>query len=346
MNSSMTAATALSPTTSIAALPATMTALVRHRYGGTDTLQVQTVRRPVPREGEVLLEVAAAGLDRGTWHLMTGRPYLMRLAGFGFFAPRQPVLGMEVSGTVVEVAAGVTRWSVGDQVFGYAKGSFAPFAVARADKLAAAPAHLPLEEAALLAVSGSTALQALTDGGAKAGERVLIVGASGGVGTYAVQIAKALGLHVTAVCSAAKAEVVRRCGADRVIDRHREDFTAAGERYDLVIDIAGGTALSRLRGVMTEHGRLVFVGNEEGGDWTAGFERQIHALLLGARTKQRFVMLLNREQAAELEELARLVEAGRLRPVIDRRVPLSGVAGAIDALVAGRVAGKVLVSVV
>jgi NADPH:quinone reductase-like Zn-dependent oxidoreductase len=322
-----------------------MTALVRHRYGGTHTLSVQAVRRPAPREHEVVLEVAAAGLDRGAWHLMTGRPYLLRLARFGVFAPRQPVLGTEVSGTVVEVGSGVTRWSVGDRVFGYAEGAFAPFAVARADKLAAAPASLPLEEAALLAVSGSTALQALTDGGAKASERVLIVGASGGVGTYAVQIAKALGLHVTAVCSAAKASMVRRCGAHRVIDRHREDFTAAAERYDLVIDVAGGTPLSRLRRVMTHRGRLVFVGNEEGGDWTAGFERQIHALLVRPFTRQRFVMLLNREQRAPLEELARLVEAGQVRPVIDRRVALGDVPEAVDALAAGRVAGKVLVSV-
>lgn len=319
-------------------------ALVQSGYGSTDVLSVGTVERPRPGAREVLVAVRAAGLDRGTWHLMTGRPYLMRLMGFGFSAPKQPVPGLDLSGTVVEVGPGVTRFAVGDEVFGLGSGSFAELAVASEDKLAKKPASLSFEEAAVTGVSALTAWQALTSSGRlAAGERVLILGASGGVGTFAVQIAKALGAHVTAVCSAAKADLVRCLGADVVLDYRAGDVTASSARYDLVLDVGGGLPVGRLRRVMTETGRLVFVGNEHGGDWTAGFGRQLFALALQPFVKQRFVMLMANEHYEGLEALAKLADDGALRPVVDRRVGLPEVASAMRALEAGEVRGKVVV---
>ncbi len=323
-----------------------MRAILQSRYGSTDVLQLGATARPKPGEGEVLVQVHAAGLDRGTWHLMTGRPFLMRLMGFGFLAPNNPVPGLDLAGTVVEVGAKVTRFRVGDSVFGIGFGSFAEYARAREDKLAHKPASLSFEQAAVLGVSGVTALGGLHDAGnVKAGERVLIIGASGGVGTYAVQIAKAAGAEVTAVCSTAKVGVVRSIGADHVIDYTQRDFADGALRYDLVLDIGGNTPLARLRRTLTRTGRLVFVGGEQGGDWSAGFGRQLRAFALAPFVRQRFVMLMSREHFADLERLSALVEAGRLAPVIDRRCPLSSVADAMRDLEMGKVCGKVVVTV-
>lgn len=319
-------------------------AIVQSGYGSTDVLSVGRVAAPHAAPGEVVVAVQAAGLDRGTWHLMTGRPYLMRLMGFGFRAPVQPVPGLDVSGTVIETGPGVTRFAVGDAVFGIGRGSFAERCAAREDKLAKKPAALSFDEAAVLGVSGLTALQALTDEGRlAAGERVLVIGASGGVGTYLVQIAKALGARVTAVCSAKKAERVRALGADAVLDYRAGDFTRSGERYDLIVDVGGGRSVSHLRRVMTNAGRLVFVGNEHADDFTAGFGRPLYASLLGLFVKQRFVMMMAREHFSGLERLAETADAGRLRPVIDRVVPLEGVADAVRALEAGEIFGKAAV---
>lgn len=333
---------ALSAPHVLAAAP--VRALVQSGYGSVDVFSVGQVARPRPGPREVLVSVRAAGLDRGTWHLMTGRPYLMRLMGFGFWAPKQPVAGLDVSGIVVEVGPGVTRFAVGDEVFGLGKGSFAELTVASEDKLAKKPAALSFEEAAVLGVSGLTAIQSLTDAGRLVrGERVLVIGASGGVGTYLVQIAKALGAHVTAVCSGSKAERVRSLGADVVLDHRADDFTARGERYDLVLDVGGGLPVSRLRRVMTDTGRLVFVGNEHGGDWTAGFGRQLFAMMLAPFVKQRFVMFMANEHFSGLEPLAAMADAGQIRPSIDRRVTLEGVAAAMQDLEAGKVCGKIVV---
>jgi NADPH:quinone reductase-like Zn-dependent oxidoreductase len=230
-------------------------------------------------------------------------------------------------------------------VFGIGRGSFAEYACAREDKLAAVPPGVSLDAAAVLGVSAITALQALDAGGLAAGERVLIVGASGGVGTYAVQIAKAVGAEVTGVCSTAKVDLVRRLGADEVIDYRTRDFTAVDRRHDLVLDIGGNTPLSRLRRTMTATGRLVFVGGENGGDWTAGFGRPLLALLLGAFVKQRFVMLASKERHTFLERIAELAAAGKIRPAIDRHIELADVGNALHELEAGRVAGKLLVRV-
>ena len=317
-----------------------MQAIVQHGYGGLEVLVLGEHPAPVAGAGEVLLRVHAAGLDRGTWHMMTGRPYLMRLMGFGFSAPKQPVAGLDVAGTVVALGEGVTRLKVGDAVFGIAKGSFADYAAAREDKLARKPAGLSFEEAASLGVSGVTALGGLRT--LLAGQRALILGASGGVGTFAVQIAKGRGAHVTAVCRGEKAEAVRALGADRVVDYTKEEI---GKGYDFILDVGGNTRLSKLRKAMTATGTLVFVGGENGGDFTAGFERQLLAAFLGMFVKQRFLMLMAVEHFAPLEELGALVDAGKLRPLIDRTWSLAQVPEAMQALVDGKVTGKTVVRV-
>ncbi len=322
-----------------------MRALLQSGYGSFEVLRLGERARPSPGLGEVLIEVRAAGLDRGTWHMMTGRPYLMRVMGFGFSAPKNPVPGLDVAGVVVEVGPQVTRFRPGDEVFGIAQGSFAELSVAREDKLAKKPSNLSFEEAAVLGVSGLTAQGALDAGALQAGERVLIIGASGGVGSLAVQQAKALGAEVTGVCSTAKVEKVRALGADRVIDYRQQDFADGTIRYDLILDIGGNTPLRRLRRALTQAGRLVFVGGENGGDWTAGFGRQLGAFALAPFVKQRFIMLMNKEHYSGLERLAALVLEGKLRPLIDRRIGLAEVPDALRALEAGEVSGKVAIRV-
>ncbi|HUQ01687.1 MAG TPA: NAD(P)-dependent alcohol dehydrogenase, partial [Kofleriaceae bacterium] len=189
-----------------------MNAVLQSAYGTTDVLSVGTIPRPVAGEGEVIVRVHAAGVDRGTWHFMTGRPYLMRVMGFGFRRPKNPIAGLDLAGTVVEVGAGVTRFRAGDAVFGIGMGSFAEYVRVREDKLVHKPPSLSFEQAALLGVSGGTAWQAIEKGGLEAGERVLVIGASGGVGTFAVQLAKARGAHVTGVCRTDKVDLVRSIG--------------------------------------------------------------------------------------------------------------------------------------
>lgn len=323
---------------------APMRAVLQSGYGSFDVLRVGTSARPRPSDDEVIVRVHAAGITRGDWHLMTGRPYLMRVMGFGFSAPKSPVPGLDVAGTVVEVGAKVTRFAAGDEVFGIARGAFAEYAAARADKLVRKPAGVSFEDAAVSAVSGITALQALRDAGRLVpGQRVLVVGASGGVGAFAVQLARALGAEVDGVCSAAKLDLVRALGARDVFDYARADFTDGTRRWDLVLDVGGNTPLERLRRAMTPTGRLVFVGGENGGDWTAGFGRPLGALLLGCFVKQRFVMQTSREVAEDIERIAAYLESGAVKPPIDRRVGLDGVRDALRDLEAGRVRGKIVV---
>src|SRR5919199_4281781 len=222
-----------------------MKAIVRYEYGSPDVLELRDVDKPEIEDEEVLVRVHAAGVDRGVWHIMTGLAYPIRLAGYGLRAPKNPVLGMDLAGVVDTVGKNVSRFQPGDEVFGIGEGSFAEYARAREDKLAPKPANLTFEQAAVLAISGSTALQALRDHGRVApGQEVLIVGASGGVGTYAVQIARAFGARVTGVCSTQKAEMVHSIGADRVIDYTREDFAEGERRYGLILDIGGDPALA------------------------------------------------------------------------------------------------------
>ncbi|HVT82531.1 MAG TPA: NAD(P)-dependent alcohol dehydrogenase, partial [Phycisphaerae bacterium] len=294
----------------------------------------------------VLLRVQAAALDRGTWHLMTGRPYLMRLMGFGFRKPKQPIPGLDVAGTVVEVGPAVTRFKVGDEVLGIAKGSYAQFAPALESKLAKKPATLTFEQAAAIPVSGGTAIQAIdAAGNFRPGARVLVLGASGGVGTFAVQLAKALGAEVTAAASASKLDFVRSLGADRPIDYATGDHLTKPHRYDAILDIGGNTPLARLRRALAPEGRLVFVGGEHGGDLTGGFGRQLRALAVAPFTRQKFVPLMTKEDTQFIQRVAAFVERGQLTPAIDRVVPLNQLRAAMEVLVAGKVCGKIVLKV-
>lgn len=321
----------------------TMRAAVRRSYGSADVLRTEQVAVPVTVGGEVLIQVSAAGLDRGAWHLMTGKPYLMRLA-FGIRAPKNPVLGLDVAGTVVATGPGVTTFAVGDEVYGFSKGSFAEYAVAQETKLARKPANLSFEEAAVVPVSAATALQALIDvGHVQAGQKVLITGASGGVGSYAVQLAKALGAEVTAVASTAKLDLVRSLGADHVIDYQHEDFAAGGRRYDLVLDIGGTPRLARLRRVLTRTGTAVLVGGEEGDSWTGGLARTLGARVLSLFVPHRLTNFIAKQRSSDLETLNDLLEAGQVRPFVDTTYPVDGLAEAMRQLEDGRIRSKVAI---
>ncbi|MFK0254261.1 NAD(P)-dependent alcohol dehydrogenase [Streptomyces sp. NPDC090445] len=322
-----------------------MKAVVQEGYGPPEVLRLAEVPRPSAGKGEVLIRVAAAGVDRGTWHLMAGQPYAVRLV-LGLRRPRNPRVGLDVAGTVAAVGPGVTGFAVGDEVYGIAAGSFAEYAAARADRIVHKPARLGFEEAAVLAVSGLTALQGLRDvGRVRPGQRVLVLGASGGVGTFAVQVAKALGAEVTGVCSTAKAELVRSIGADHVIDYTRSDFAAAGPRYDVILDIGGSSSLSRLRRALAPRGTLVIAGGEDdAGDWL-GVRRQLRAVALSPFVRQRLAMLVAKTRRADLEALNALVEAGRMTPVVGAAYPLADVPEAVRRLAAGQARGKTAITV-
>lgn len=325
----------------------TMRAVVQDHYGDDpdDVLRLRIVDRPAIGDEEVLVRVRAAGLDRGTWHVMTGRPLLMRIMGFGLRRPKNAVPGLDVAGVVEEVGAGVTRFAVGDEVFGIARGSFAERAAAREDKLASKPTSLTFEEAAAVPISASTALQALCDAAqVQAGQTVLVIGASGGVGTYAVQLATRFGAEVTGVCSAAKADLVRSLGAREVLDYRTQDFADGSRRYDVILDIGGNTSLQRLRRALTPRGTLVVVGGEEGGSLTGGFGRSLRAPLLSLFVRQRLLMLVAKERAADLERLAPLLQSGDVAPALDRVFPLAQAPAAMRHLMSGRARGKIAIS--
>lgn len=321
----------------------TMRAVVQDGYGDADVLRIDRVTQPTVGDRDVLVRVHAAGLNRGTWHVMTGTPYALRLA-FGLRRPRQPVIGNELAGTVVAVGRDVTRFARGDEVYGIGTGTFAEYAVAREAKLARKPANLTFEQASIVPVSAPTALQSLTDvGHLEAGQRVLVTGASGGVGTFAVQIAKALGAHVTAECSTGKVDLVRSLGADQVLDYGVDDFADGTHHYDLVLDLAGNPSLSRLRRALTPTGTAVIAGGEQGGNLT-GMSRQVRAAVLSPFVKQRLTLCLTKERAADLERLTALIEAGEISPALDRTYPLAQAADAMRRLIAGDVRGKVAVT--
>ncbi len=324
---------------------ATMRAVVQDTYGSFDVLRSARIERPEIAEREVLLRVHAAGLDRGTWHLMTGTPYLMRVLGFGFRHPKSRVAGIDVAGTIVAVGSAVTRFAVGDKVFGMGRGSFAEYAPAREDKLAHMPANASFEKAAATGISGGTALQALTAARVRAGHRVLIIGASGGVGSYAVQLAKAFGAEVTGVCSTVKLDHVRSLGADRVIDYTRQDFADEERRYDVIIDIGGNAPLSRLRRALTRTGTAVIVGGESKGNTTGGTGRQLRALILSPFIGQRLTGLASKERASDLRVLAEHIADGSVVPDIDRIYPLDEAGEAMRYLAAGKVRGKVVITI-
>jgi len=327
-----------------------MKAMVRDQYGSADVLRLRNIEIPRINDEQVLIRVGAAGLDRGAWHIMTGRPYLMRLAGFGLRKPKNLTLGSEVAGVVEAVGKNARGFRPGDKVFGTclgtSNGSFAEYALARANKLALMPVNTSFEQAAAVPVSAITALQALRDHGrVQAGQHVLIIGASGGVGTFAVQIAKAFGATVTGVCSTPKMDMVQSLGADKVVDYTQTDITDTNERYDLVLDIGGNRPLAQLRRLLSDTGTLVFVGGEGGDSFTGGMGRQLGAMLASRFGRQRFVSFIANENSQDLQTLAKMIENGKLKPVIDRVCPLTALPDAMRDLEAGRVRGKVVVTV-
>lgn len=323
-----------------------MQAILQDSYGTTDVWRLGETTKPAIASDEVLVQVRAAGMDRGTWHLMTGLPFLMRVIGFGFRRPKNRVPGLDVSGVVVAVGSDVTRFRPGDEVFGISRGSYAEYAAAREDKLAHKPTSLTFEQAAVVPVSGLTALQALRDAGrAQSGDRVLVVGASGGVGSYATQLAKAMGAEVTGVASTAKVDFVRSLGADQVVDYTRSDFADGTTRYDLILDIGGNSPLARLRRALTANGTLVIVGGESGGKLTGGFDRQLRALVLSLFVGQRLTMVTAKEQYADLEILAHHIEAGDISPAVDQTYPLDQAPEGMRRLAAGQVRGKLAITI-
>jgi NADPH:quinone reductase-like Zn-dependent oxidoreductase len=323
-----------------------MKAIVRDTYGSADVLELKDIDIPEIADEEVLVRVHAAGVGRDVWHIMTGLPYPIRLAGYGFRAPKNPVLGSDMAGVVEAVGKNVTRFRPSDEVFGIGKGSYAEYVCAREDKLAPKSTSLTFEQAAVVAIMGSTALQALRDHGkVRPGQEVLIIGVSGGVGTYAVQIAKSFGTHVTGVCSTQKVEMVLSIGADHVIDYTQGDFAESDQRYDVILDIGGNSSLSRLRRVLASRGTLVIVGGEGGGRWLGGTDRQIRAMMLSPFVSQKLGTFVNKENHEDLIVLKELIESGKITPVIDRTYPLAEVPEALRYLEGGHARGKVVVTV-
>jgi NADPH:quinone reductase-like Zn-dependent oxidoreductase len=322
-----------------------MRAIVRDEYGPRDVLELRDIGRPSIGDDEVLVRVRAAGVDRGVWHVMTGLPYPIRLAGFGLRAPKNPVIGSDVAGVVEAVGEDVSRFQPGDEVFGIGKGSYAEYVCAREDKLAPKPANLTFEQAAAVAVSGLTALQGLRDHGkVRPMQEVLIIGASGGVGTFAVQIAKALGAEVTGVCSTTKAEMVRAIGADHVIDYTRDDFAEGGQCYDVILDIGGNSSLSHLRRALAPRGALIIAGGETDGRWLGGTDRQLRALALSPFVGQKLGTFVASENHRDMAVLKDLIESGKITPVVDRSYPLKEVPEAIRYLEEGHAQGKVVIT--
>lgn len=320
-----------------------MTAIVQDRYGSADVLQLREIERPRPKPDEVVVRVHAAGIDFGVWHLMEGLPYAVRLAA-GLRRPRNPVRGLELAGVVERVGAKVTAFTPGDAVFGIGDGSFAEYTRASPSKLVHKPSNVGFEEAAAVPVSATTALVGLRAAEVEAGQTVLITGAGGGVGSCAVQIARAMGAEVTGVCSTSKLDFVRSLGAADAIDYTREDITTGARTYDAIIDLAGRRRVAALRRALAPTGTLVILGGEGGGKWL-GMGRQVWSQIIGITARQRFrspIALVNQQ---DLRVLKDMLETGKLRPVVDRRYPLSEAPAAVRALAAGHSRGKSVITI-
>jgi NADPH:quinone reductase-like Zn-dependent oxidoreductase len=322
-----------------------MKAIVYRKYGPAEVIKLEEVEKPSPKDDEVLIKVRAASLNRGDWRMMRGKPFVARLAG-GLFKPRNTIPGADISGTIEAVGRNVGRFKPGDEVFGditfRGSGGFAEYTVAREAVLALKPAGLTFEEAAAVPMAAVTALQGLRDKGKlRRGQSVLIYGASGGVGTFAIQIAKASGAEVTAVCGPGSQELARSLGADRVLDYTRDDFAKDGRRYDLILAVNGDRSLSEYKRALSPDGRYVAVG---------GSDRQIfQALFLGPLRsmggRRKMGILAAKSSGADLDVIKGLLEAGKIQPVIDRSYPLSEAAEAMRYLDAGHVKGKIVLTV-
>lgn len=335
------------PTTVTVAGRNTMKSIVQDRYGAApeDVLRLAATETPRIDRDEVLVRVRAASVDRGTWHVMAGLPYPIRIAGFGLRRPKNTNPGRALAGTIEAVGAGVTGVGPGDEVYGIGTATFAEYACARPDKLAPKPVNLSFSQAAAVPISGLTALQAVRDHGhVHAGQHVLVIGASGGVGTFAVQIAKAYGAEVTAVCSTAKVDLVRSLGAHHVVDYTQADATDGRHRYDVILDIGGNRPLSHLRRALAPTGRLVIVGGETDGRWLGGIDRQIWAHLVSPFVSQELGTFVASENAEDLVVLRELIETGKISPVIDQTYRLHEAATAMRYMLDGHTRGKLTIT--
>ncbi len=323
-----------------------MQAIVQDRYGSADVLRLENIDKPVVGDDDVLVRVHAAGVDPGVWHLMIGEPLVMRGMGFGLRAPKNPVPGRDFAGVVEGAGKNVAGFQPGDQVFGTCGGSFAEYARARERTLAPKPANLSFEQAAAVPTSGCTALKAVRDAGKlQPGQKVLIIGAAGGVGTFAVQIAKAIGGVVTGVCSTSKVELVRSIGAEEVIDYTRDDVTDGTRVYDLIVDTAGNRPLPQLRRALGPKGTLVIVGGEGAGRWFGGIGRGLRAAMLSPFAGQTFRAPVAVARSEGLRYLSQLLEAGEIAPVVDRTYALADAPEALRQLEQGHARGKTVIRV-
>jgi NADPH:quinone reductase-like Zn-dependent oxidoreductase len=321
-----------------------MKAIVYERYGPPDVLELREVEQPAAKDDQVLVRVHASSVNPADWHLMTGTPYIARLGG-GLRTPKDQIPGIDLAGRVEAVGGNVTRFRPGDEVFGTGAKAFAEYACAPADQIAPRPANLTAEQAAAVPVAGITALQGLRDKGRlQPGQRVLIIGASGGVGTFAVQLAKAFGAEVTGVCSTRNVERVRSLGADRVVDYTQEDFARSGQRYDLVFQVAGTASPSDCRRVLTPRGTLVLCSGEGGGRLLGPLGRIAGALVRSRFWSQRAVMWIANTTSKDLLDLKELIEAGKVTPVIDRRYTLAEAPEALQYQGAGHTQGKTVIT--
>ena len=322
-----------------------MHAIVQDRYGTAAVLEARDLEKPVIADDEVLIRVRAAGVNIADWAIMNGLPYIARPV-YGLRRPKQAVRGTDVAGVVEAVGPAVTRFQPGDEVFGWSDGSYAEYAAAPEAKLAHKPANLTFEQAAAVPMAGLVALQALRDhGNVQPGQTVLIIGASGGVGTFAVQIAKTFGVEVTGVCSTSKTDLVTSIGADHVIDYTREDFTQSGKTYDLILDNVANHSLAELRSVLTPTGVLIPNGGGFDHRWMASGGRLVRAAVLfqfGDQKLGNFLMGTNHEDLVTLKEL---IEAGKVTPVMDRTFPLSETAQALRHVGDGHTRGKVAITI-
>ena len=322
-----------------------MKAVVYCDYGPPEVLRLEDVARPIPSDNQVLLKVRAASVNPLDWHYMRGTPYIARVMGMGFRKPKLTRLGKDVAGRVEAVGRNVTRWKPGDEVFGSAHGAFAEYAVASERVLARKPANLTFAQAAALPIAAITALQGLRDKGKlQRGQTVLINGASGGVGTYAVQIARSFGAHVTGVCSTRNVEMVRSLGAEQVIDYTKQDFTRLGQRYDLILDNVGNQSLSACRRALQPKGRYVMVGGQPG-NWLSPLDRALGTTVLSWFVSQDMGLMMAAMTGEDLSVLRDLAQAGTITPVIDKTFPLSQVPEAVRYLETGHARGKVVIVV-
>ena len=321
-----------------------MKAIVHSRYGAPDVLELKDIDQPVVNDDAVLVRVHAAAVGKGDWLTVGGLPYVARMR-YGLPKPKHPVPGFDVAGRIEAVGSNVSQLQPGDEVFGWCEGSFAEYASVPQGQLVLKPTNLTFEQAAAVPISGFAALQALRNtGGVQPGQQVVIIGASGGVGSFAVQLAKAFGAEVTGVCSTKSVEMVRSIGADHVLDYTQEDFTRTGQRYDLILEMAGNRSLSDLRRALTPKGTLVLVGGS-GGRWFMGIGRTLRAVVVSPFVGQRLRSFFSKPKRADLVVLKELIEAGKVTPVIDRTFPLNETPEAIRYVGERSTQGKTVITV-